>query len=234
MAPSPVARHGGGSYGSGAVRERGVPAGRPGRRRRVSRGAAARRRRALPPRRGGARAPGVTRPGWARTGRPRRTRPTLTGRDYPDPPVPGSGGPGLSRAPPGRVRTRLIPRDRVLTRPAPRDRRLPRGLVPVRCWRVRPGLVQPGAVRFCLGAEPVRSSNPGAGDPGTEYPAAVPRYRVPPIPGPNIRPGRPEPGALLRHGVSGPRLSRSEDYSASRARVAWGRDPADEPGEGDW
>ena len=53
---------------------------------------------------------------------------------------------------------------------------------------------------------------------------------------PKIPSGHDEPGTGEYSGTEypGPEYPAPEDYSSSRAHVTWGRDPADEPGEGDW
>ena len=107
--------------------------------------------------------------------------------------------------------------------------------------RGRSGSVWPehdsGSGGFPSPAEP-HSAHEGAGYvagdfPAPEYPA--PEYRGSDYPGPRY-PGHDEPGAGEYSGTEypGPDYPAPEDYSGSRAHVTWGRDPADEPGEGDW
>jgi GT2 family glycosyltransferase len=88
------------------------------------------------------------------------------------------------------------------------------------------------------GAGYVPGDFPAAEYPAPEYPApeyAAPEYRGSDYPGPPY-PGQDEPGAGEYSGTeyAGPDYPAPEDYSGSRAHVTWGRDPADEPGEGDW
>ena len=62
-----------------------------------------------------------------------------------------------------------------------------------------------------------------AGDPGGEYPS-----------GPYPEADDPAPGPYSGTEFPGPDYPAPEDYFSSRAHVAWGPEPADEPGEGDW
>jgi hypothetical protein len=52
--------------------------------------------------------------------------------------------------------------------------------------------------------------------------------------GPGTRADGPGAGEYSGTEYPGPDYPAPEDYSGSRAHVTWGRDPADEPGEGDW
>ena len=118
--------HGSGAYGSGRV-----SAGRPGRR--TAGEPAGCPAMTMCCRRGGGRAPEVIRPS-------RASAPAGSGRrgtGYPAPRRRGAAYPGAPGLPGVR---------RLLRRVLP-VRRIPAGLVPVRCWRARPGLVQSGDSR---------------------------------------------------------------------------------------
>ena len=101
----------------------------------------------------------------------------------------------------------------------------------------------PGSGGFPAAPAEPHSAHEGAGYvpgdfPAPEYPAPeypAPEYRGSDYPGPRY-PGHDEPGAGEYSGTEypGPDYPAPEDYSGSRAHVTWGRDPADEPGEGDW
>ena len=96
--------------------------------------------------------------------------------------------------------------------------------------------------------EELPAAHDGAGYGSAEFPAAeyaVPEFPAPEHPAPEYRgsdypgpryPGPDEPGTGDYSGTEypGPDYPAPEDYSGSRAHVTWGRDPADEPGEGDW
>ncbi len=103
----------------------------------------------------------------------------------------------------------------------------------------------PGSGAFPSPAEP-HAAHEGAGYVPAEFPAAeyaapgypepgysAPEYRGSDYPGPRY-PGPGEPGEYSGTEFPGPDYPAPEDYSGSRAHVTWGRDPADEPGEGDW
>ena len=95
---------------------------------------------------------------------------------------------------------------------------------------------------------PAESAHEGAGYVPAEFPAAeypAPEYPAPEYPATEYRggdypgpryPGPEERGAGEYTGTEypGPDYPAPEDYSGSRAQVTWGREPADEPGEGDW
>ncbi len=91
-------------------------------------------------------------------------------------------------------------------------------------------------------AEP-DATHESAGYPPAEYPAEeylpseypTPGHQGSDYPGPQY-PDHDEPGGGEYSGTEypGPDYPAPEDYSGSRAHVAWGREPADEPGEGDW
>ena len=84
-----------------------------------------------------------------------------------------------------------------------------------------------------LPAEYPAAQYPAAEYPPPEFPA--PGYQGSDYPGPEY-PGHDEPGGGEYSGTEypGPDYPAPEDYSGSRAHVARGREPADEPGEGDW
>ena len=82
-----------------------------------------------------------------------------------------------------------------------------------------------------------------AGYPSAEYPAAdLPAAEYPPaghLPAEQPDSGYPDPddpapGAYSGTEYAGPDYPAPEDYSGRPAHAAWGREPADEPGEGDW
>ncbi|HEY8046386.1 MAG TPA: glycosyltransferase [Streptosporangiaceae bacterium] len=67
------------------------------------------------------------------------------------------------------------------------------------------------------------AARPAAGRPGGDYPG-----------GSFAETGDPDPEPYSGTEFAGPDYPAAEDYSSSRAHVAWGHEPADEPGEGDW
>ncbi len=253
--------YGSGPYGSGEYPQAGQGGGR-----RVSRGRLPGDDDLLPPPRRGAASGGYP----AGAGFPEAGS-RQGGAGYPDAPHQDAAYPddaGLSRLGQGRARIRGI-------RPA----RIRAGAI--RAWGGYPGdssqpgaggpgfgLVQPGAFRLHLGAEPgPRDYRSGPPAPGTRVRSAgYPRPGAttdPRVPGPAVTqaPRRPAagtrpgglatgdampggscagdstirtPGPIPARNSPGPTIPPAGDHSSSRTHVAWGRERADEPGEGDW
>jgi GT2 family glycosyltransferase len=91
-------------------------------------------------------------------------------------------------------------------------------------------------------AEYPSAEYPAAEHPPAEYPAAdLPAAEYPPAeypaeyPAPGYPdPDDPAPGAYSGTEYAGPDYPAPEGYSGRPAHAAWGREPADEPGESDW
>ena len=94
-----------------------------------------------------------------------------------------------------------------------------------------------------LGPEPGRGSTPAAGYPGTDYPG--PDYPSGAYAGPGHAgseypagdypvPGDEASGPYSGTEYPGPDYPAPENNPGRRAHVAWGREPADEPGEDEW
>ena len=109
--------------------------------------------------------------------------------------------------------------------------RVPGGLLPFRSRLGQFGVVQPGPLRLHLGAGPVLGTNPAGDDSG---PGATDHGD--PDHG-DLDHGEyddPDPGSYSGTEFPGPDYPALGNHSSSRAHVAWGREQADEPGEGDW
>ncbi len=180
--------YGSGPYGSGEYPQEGQGGGR-----RLSRGRAARRRRRAAPATAGRGLRGLSGGGGLPGGRVPPGRGGLPGRALPGPGLSRPRRPGLSRLyRAARLPARLHGAARLPAR-LHGAARLPGGLGPARRGRARRGLVQPGAFRLHLGAEP---------GPRQQHPRRwVRRHRIP-------RPGRrdprvPAPRSLSRRSPGG-------------------------------
>jgi GT2 family glycosyltransferase len=229
--------YGSGSYGSGEYPQEGQRGGR-----RVSRGRLPGDDDVLPPPRRGTGSGGYP-----------------AGADFPDaaypdrPDYPGPGGPG-ARDYPGSTGPRAYPPDPGSTGP----RAYPGDSSQSDAGGAGPAWSSPEPSGSIWEPSPVRGSTPGAGYAGTEYPGPADEIPEYPPPGHSAagrsaagRPaaGRPggdypggsfaetgDPGPEPYSGTEfpGPDYPAAEDYSSSRTHVAWGHEPADESGEGDW